>query len=83
MLAAGRGGPDVHGCIDFRNATTGEVLNRITGLESDVWSVAFSPDGTLASGSADGVIRLWNATSEQPLNTLEGHISEVWSVAFS
>ena len=58
-------------------------MNRITGLDADVWSVAFSPDGTLASGSADGAIRLWDATTEQPLNTLEGHTDDVWSVAFS
>ena len=83
MLAAGRGGEHVHGCIDFRNANTGKLLNRITGLEADVWGVAFSPDGTLASGSTDGIIRLWDATTGQPLNTFEGHTSAVWSVAFS
>ena len=83
MLAAGCGGREFPGCIDFRNATTGELLHRITGLEADVWSVAFSPDGTLASGSTDGIIRLWDTTSEQPLNAFEGHTSAVWSVAFS
>ena len=82
-LAAGKGGGHVLGSIDFRDATTGKLLTRITGLEADVWSVAFSPDGTLASGSTDGIIRLWDATSEQPLNTFEGHTSAVWSVAFS
>ena len=60
MLATGKGGNHVLGSIDFRDATTGNLLNRITGLEADVWSVAFSPDGTLASGSTDGIIRLWN-----------------------
>ncbi len=83
MLAAGKGGGHVLGSIDFRDATTGRLLNRITGLEADVWSVAFSPDGTLASGSTDGIIRLWNVSTEQPLNTFERHTSEVWSVAFS
>ena len=82
-LAAGKGGDHVLGSIDFRDATTGKLLTRITGLEADVWSVAFSPDGTLASGSTDGVIRLWNVTSEQPLNAFEAHTSAVWSVAFS
>ena len=83
LLAAGTGRDHVLASIDFRDATTGELLNRIAGLEADVWSVAFSPDGTLASGSTDGVIRLWNVTSEQPLKTFEGHTSAVWSVAFN
>ena len=83
LLAAGKGGDHVLGSIDFRDATTGKLLNRITGLKADVWSVSFSPDGTLASGSTDGIIRLWDASSEHPLNTFEGHTSEVWTVAFS
>ena len=82
-LAAGKGGDHVHGSIDFRDTTTGKVLHSITELEADVWSVAFSPDGTLASGSTDGIIRLWNASSEQSLGTFEEHRSAVWSVAFS
>ncbi len=83
LLAAGKGGDHVRGSIDFRDATTGKLLKRITGLEADVKSVSFSPDGTLASGSTDGIIRLWDTSSEHPLNTFEGHTSEVWTVAFN
>ena len=84
MLATGCGGRLDNGCIDFRDATTGSLLNRITGLEGYVWSVAFSPDDSiLASTGTDGVIRLWDVTTKRLLNTLTGLEGDVWSVAFS
>ncbi len=63
----------------------GEPLTGHTGW---VWSVAFSPDGaTLASGSADGTVRLWDASDPSAPKALgeplTGHTSWVWSVAFS
>ena len=50
-----------------------------------VWSVAFSPDGTiLASVSADQSLRLWDAATGQPLGQpVIGHTAPVRSVAFS
>jgi WD40 repeat protein len=49
-----------------------------------VYSVAFSPNGTLlASGSADHTIRLWDVASGQPRGAPSGHTNDVLSVAFS
>jgi WD40 repeat protein len=57
---------------------------------SEVPSVAFSPDGrTLASGGADGSVRLWDLAAwlpgepSPPVRVLGRHTSEVWSVCFS
>jgi WD40 repeat protein len=39
--------------------------------------------GIVASGSADGTIKLWEISSGQCYKTIEGHGDEVFSVAFS
>ncbi|PLZ57433.1 hypothetical protein CBP24_10530 [Fischerella thermalis WC439] len=37
----------------------------------------------LASGSADGTIKLWNIQTKEEICTLTGHTDEVYSLAFS
>ena len=53
--------------------------------QSEVVSVAFSPDGkTLASASLDQTVILWDVASRKPLaEPLKGHQGQVLSVAFS
>ncbi|KAG8809914.1 hypothetical protein FRC18_004338 [Serendipita sp. 400] len=55
------------------------------GHTSNVYSVAFSPDGCyIVSGSFDETIRLWDAETGQQLGEpLRGHTDIVWSVSFS
>ena len=52
---------------------------------STVFSVAFSPDGTmLAAGEGDGVVQLWNVTSRKEIGSLFAENSnEIPSLAFS
>ncbi|KAH7918266.1 WD40 repeat-like protein [Leucogyrophana mollusca] len=61
------------------------MLLRLTGHQSDVWSVAFSPDGTrIVSGSGDETIHVWDAsTGTQVLPPIQGHHKSVLSVSFS
>ena len=57
------------------------------GHSSDVWGVAFAPDGkTLASGDGDwnkpGEVKLWDLTTDKERRTLK-HSSEVLCLAIS
>jgi WD40 repeat protein len=64
-------------------------LLTLRGHTAQVYSVAFSPDGTgLASASADGTVKLWDAATGQEIRTLRAHLepgelSRCTSAAFS
>ena len=61
------------------------LIAHLYGHTDSVWSVTFSPDGrVLASGGADGTLRLWNVATHQPLgDPISDHTGDVYSVAFS
>ena len=47
----------------------------------EIFSVAFSPEGTLASGANDGTVKLWDVAKKSNIDTLE--MFAVRAVAFS
>src|SRR5204862_215956 len=66
------------------DAATGVALQTLEGHSDLLRAVAFSPDGSqVASGSANGIVRLWDPATRPALHTLEGHLDSVWAVAFS
>ncbi|MBN1562931.1 MAG: protein kinase [Anaerolineae bacterium] len=64
------------------------ALHRLTGHTDLLWSVAYSPDGSMiASTSSDQTIRIWDAETGQPIQVLNedknGHTNGIVAVNFS
>ena len=58
------------GQIYFWDAATGKLEDEIIAPSAPILSIAYSPDGKqLASGSADGTIRLWNTESNEEIGS--------------
>jgi WD40 repeat protein/serine/threonine protein kinase len=76
----------LQGEISIWDIATGELVGTpLVGHTSDIFSVAFSPDGlSLASASNDRTVIVWDLATRQPrYNTLVGHRDSVVSVVFS
>ncbi|KAK9848697.1 hypothetical protein MYU51_015437 [Penicillium brevicompactum] len=54
-----------------------------SGHEHCVTSVAWSPKGTLASGSLDETIKFWDPLAGRHIETLEGHGGPIMSIDWS
>ena len=51
--------------------------------DSPIWGANWSPDGTIATGSEDGTIKLWKQDSPEPSKIIENHIDWVIGVSWS
>ncbi len=72
------------GDIKLWDAKSGNELGELLGHEANVWSIAFSGDGSkLVSASYNGQVILWDVAQRKPIATLDKHKSWVRSVAFS
>jgi WD40 repeat protein/serine/threonine protein kinase len=91
---ASAGGQFQPGEVKIWNVTTGQTVHTlphivrtphtITGHDTQVYCVAFSPDGQrLASGGADSRICLWDVQTGEQQHILLGHHRSVYGVAFS
>ena len=49
---------------------TGVLVNRLTGHQGRVWSVAVSPDRRIVSGSGDRTVAVWDLETGRRLATL-------------
>jgi WD40 repeat protein/serine/threonine protein kinase len=66
------------------SSSSGSTLLTLTGHSREVYSVAWSPDGSkIATASADGTARVWSSSSGSTLLTLTGHSCNPTSVAWS
>lgn len=67
-----------------RDFAAGRDLARLNGHHARVTAAAVSPDGRrIATGSADGLIRVWDAETFRPVVEPEGHAGAVRGVAVS
>lgn len=67
--------------LSIWNLYTGEHMHRLEGGENGVRSLAFTPDGMLASGS--DFIQIWDPASGRQRHLLRGHTRYISSLATS
>ncbi|MGE4614421.1 MAG: protein kinase, partial [Planctomycetota bacterium] len=72
------------GPVNVWNATTGELIQALSGHTNYASDLAFSPDGQrLAAGCRDRKVYLWDVDEGKKPLILDGHKQGVYCVAFS
>ena len=70
--------------VSIRDARTGKTLARLVGHKGDVLAVGYGPDRkVVATGDADGIVRLWDAANGDLVHVLHAHRGGVFATRFS
>jgi len=68
----------------YLNSLCHQDLLTIRADRQQLWSVTWSPDGKrLATGGAEGAVKIWDATDGRLLSVWPGHQGDVLAVAWS
>jgi WD40 repeat protein/tRNA A-37 threonylcarbamoyl transferase component Bud32 len=85
QLASG----DLHGNVKIWDARTGKELRTLHAHDRQIWALAFSPNGRLATGSQedrsqeDRGVKVWDVSTGDLLHTLPGHFDRIEGLVFS
>jgi WD40 repeat protein len=72
------------GTIEFLDATSGSVLQRITNGIPSTWTARFSSDGRLlATGSEDGLVQIWTSDGSRTWTNVAPQQVAVKDLAFT
>jgi len=72
------------GDVIIWDLTSGKMLKKLAGHESNVWAIAVSPDGTKVVTTAyDGKVIVWDSAAGESLATLEKHKGWTRAVDFA
>ncbi len=83
-LASGGASADGSGVVHLFDVATGAAAWSVDDHAAEVLAVVFTPDGaSLATASADGLIKVRDPQTGSVVRTLEGHQGGATSIAFS